>query len=267
MPSGRLRSLPVTRSAVAAFGIILMFASLIWLQSIPRARAPISGNFPAPGRIFPVVVLDPGHGGQDSGAMCGGLLEKDLTLDVARRADQKLQAQGLATVMTRIGDGYVSLADRVALTNHIPDCIFVSIHFNEGSKAVTSGIETYYAGHQTIVAGPIAAWLPFLRKVAAQVPNVESQSLAGFIEQSLLTRTHAVDRGTKAEQFFVLANVHHPAVLVEGGFMTNKQDVANLANPGYREQLADAICDGVVRYRKLLQSRIPAEATGVEGAE
>src|SRR2546430_14288278 len=72
----------------------------------------------APGsKPFAVVVLDPGHGGQDSGAMCGGLLEKDLTLDVARRIDRLLDSEGIATLMTRLGDTYVSLTDRAAFAN------------------------------------------------------------------------------------------------------------------------------------------------------
>ena len=269
MPNGGSQFFTGLRSVVAALGIILMFVSMIWLQSIPREPAPSSEKMPTEGRLFPVVVLDPGHGGQDSGAICGGLMEKDLTLDIAQRVDQKLQAQGLAAVMTRVGDAYVSLADRVALTNRVPNSIFVSIHFNEGNKPVSSGIETYYAEHQ-ITGGirPIAAWLPFLRRVNLETPNLQSQSLAGFIQQSLLGRTHAIDRGVKAQQFFVLANVRHPAVLVEGGFMTNKDDIARLNDPDYREQLADAICDGVIRYRKLLQDRVrPSETAGGDEAE
>ena len=76
--------------------------------------------------------------------MCGTIYEKDLTFDIAQRVDRLLQAQGLATLMTRVGDSYVSLADRAAVTNRARDCIFVSIHFNEGKKVV-AGVETYYA--------------------------------------------------------------------------------------------------------------------------
>src|SRR5438876_5360097 len=97
---------------------------------------------------FAVVVLDPGHGGQDSGAMCGGVMEKDLTLDVARRVDRLLESEGIATLMTRLGDSYASLADRVAFGNRVKDSIFVSIHFNEDNKPVASGVETYYPAHQ-----------------------------------------------------------------------------------------------------------------------
>ena len=80
--------------------------------------------------------------------MCGGVMEKDLTLDIARRVDRLLDSEGVATLMTRLGDSYVSLADRAAFGNRAKESIFVSIHFNEDNKPVASGVETYYAAHQ-----------------------------------------------------------------------------------------------------------------------
>lgn len=251
----RFRMPRAMRNLVAWMGLLLMVASFAWLEWTSKPAAPISTIAPPTRQPFVVVVLDPGHGGQDSGAMCGGMLEKDLTLDVVQRIDRLLQAQGLTTVMTRVGDGYVSPADRAALTNRVPDCVFVSIHFNEGNKSVSSGIETYYAEHQLPSGNPIVSWLPFLQRTAAETPNLESQSLAGFIQEALVARTQAVNRGTKAEQFFVIANVRHPAVLIEGGFLTNKEDMARLASGDYREQIAGAITEGIIRYRDLLKQR------------
>lgn len=251
----RFRMPRAMRNLVAWMGLFLMVASLAWLQWTSKPTVPAPGAAPSTREPFAVVVVDPGHGGQDSGAMCGGMLEKDLTLDVAQRIDRLLQAQGLTTVMTRVGDGYVSPADRASLTNRVPDCVFVSIHFNEGNKPVSSGIETYYAGHQMLSGNPIVSWLPFLQHVAAEVPNLESQSLAGFIQEALVARTQAVNRGTKAEQFFVITNVRHPAVLVEGGFLTNKEDMTRLASGDYREQMAGAISEGIMRYRDFLKQR------------
>jgi N-acetylmuramoyl-L-alanine amidase len=179
-------------------------------------------------------------------------MEKDLTLDVAQRVDRRLREMGLATLMTRAGDNYVSLADRTAMTNRLRDCVLVSIHFNEGNKPVSTGIETYYAEHQmTSGALRLASWLPFLQRVSSEGPNLESQSLAGFIQQALVARTHAVNRGTKTQQFFVLANVQHPAVLVEGGFISNKDDASKLGSVEYREEIAAAISDGILRYREV----------------
>ena len=248
------------RTILAWLGLLLMVASFVWLQVISPPEAPLPTRLT--GQAFPVVVIDPGHGGQDSGAMCGTVLEKDLTFDVAQRLDRQLQAKGLSTVMTRVGDSYVSLAERAALTNRVQDCVFVSIHFNEGNEAGTStGVETYYADHQITLGMPAVSWLPFLQRASAQAPNFESQSLAGFIQEALVAHTQAVDRGTKAQQYFVIANVRHPAVLVEGGFLTNKEDNAKLGNQDYREQLAGAICDGIVRYRDILKERRAQLAT------
>src|SRR5207249_940840 len=144
-----------------------MMASFVWIQfrqteraksaAEPRAAQPSA----APGP-FAVVVLDPGHGGQDSGAMCGGLLEKDLTLDVARRIYRLLDSEGIATLMTRLWDTYVSLADRAAFANQIRNCIFVSIHFNEHNHPISTGVETYYASHHIPSASSAASLLPFL---------------------------------------------------------------------------------------------------------
>lgn len=246
----------------------MMAVSIVWMESLVPEQARTSQERLS--ETFPVVVLDPGHGGNDSGAMCGNMLEKDLTFDVARRLDRQLQAKGLGTILTRIGDSYVSLAERTALTNRVPDCVFVSIHFNEGNKEGTStGIETYYADHQITPGAPVVPWLPFLQRASSQTPNIESQSLAGFIQDALVRQTQAANRGTKPQQYFVIANVHHPAVLVEGGFINNPAELAKLGEEQYREQLATAICDGIVRYRDLLrQRRSPlATAAGASGGE
>src|SRR5438132_13671999 len=207
------------KNIVAWLGLSLMVVSFVWWQilSIPRPAASVRHTAaPAP---FTLVVLDPGHGGQDSGAMCGAIFEKDLTLDIAQRVDRLLQSQGLATVMTRVGDSYISLAERASLTDRVTDCVLVSIHFNEGNKPVSHGVKTYYADQQTPAGSPIISWLPFLQRIAAAAPNLESQSLAAFIQTALVERTKAIDRGTKTEQFFVITNVRHPAVLVEAGFL------------------------------------------------
>ena len=241
------------RTLLAVFGLVVMAVCLVWLDSIPRVE-----KFPEPAttasrEAFPLVVLDPGHGGQDSGAMCAGVMEKDLTLDVAQRVDRRLREAGLATLMTRAGDNYISLADRAAMTNRVRDCILVSIHFNEGNKPVSTGIETFYAERQTATGPILASWFPFLR-VSAEGPNLESQSLAGFVQEALVKRTHALNRGTKTQQFFVLANVRHPAVLVEGGFISNKDDISKLGSADYREEIAAAINDGILHYREVLKA-------------
>jgi len=252
------------RTILAFAGLLLMTASLIWIGSHQHERTAVErqskATRPTTQKPFAVVVLDPGHGGQDSGAMCGGVMEKDLTLDVARRVDRLLDSEGIATLMTRLGDTYVSLADRAAFGNRVKDSIFISIHFNEDNKPVATGVETYYAAHQ-ITAGPVLAWwLPFLSRPPSQSPKPESQSLAGFIQEALVARTRSVDRGTQPKQFFVIANVTSPAVLIEGGFLTNKEDISKLATEDYRDQLAAAVADGILHYRDAVSRRESAIA-------
>jgi N-acetylmuramoyl-L-alanine amidase len=248
-------------NVLAFAGLLLMIASFAWTlhrqAERPAARAPSRTAQPPPAapKPFAVVVLDPGHGGQDSGAMCGGIMEKDLTLDVARRIDRLLDSEGIATLMTRLGDNYVSLADRAAFANRVTDCIFVSIHFNEDNKPVATGVETYYAAHQITAGSFLASWLPFLWRPLSDSPNPESQRLAGFIQEALVARTRAVDRGTRGSEFFVIANVTAPAVLIEGGFLTNKEDISKLATEDYRDQIAAAVADGILRYRDAASQR------------
>jgi N-acetylmuramoyl-L-alanine amidase len=233
-------------------GLLLMAACFVWVQLLPRAPwNPEEEVAPQDRGGVAMVVIDAGHGGQDSGTTRDGVLEKDLTLDVARRLDQLLRANGFRTLLTRAADEYISLANRATAANAQRNCVFVSIHFDEGSRAAASGVNTYYAARQIAKSPSLPSWLPFVQTVSAEPANLESQSLAGFVQQALVARTQAVDRGTRAEQFYVIANVSHPAVLVEGGFLTNNDDMAKLRNDDYRQQLAVAISEGIMRYRQL----------------
>jgi N-acetylmuramoyl-L-alanine amidase len=258
------------RRTVPWFGLFLLAASFVWFVLIlPEKEVAVKQPihrlaFEEP---FSIVVFDPGHGGQDSGAICGNVLEKDLTLDVGRRAEQLMRAQGLQTVMTRSDDHYVSLGERTAIANRQRNCIFVSIHFNDVERSAVSGVETYYA-LPPIAGVPVSwSWLPFGQQMLTEPPNAESQNLASFIQDALVAHTQAVNRGTKPEQFYVLANVWHPAVLVEAGFITNKSDVSKLENEQYREQIARAISDGIMAYREVVGHNQPTLALAVPRSE
>jgi N-acetylmuramoyl-L-alanine amidase len=260
------------RNLLGVAGLLLMIASLAWISFHQDKRPAVykesKATQPQTSKPFAVVVLDPGHGGEDSGAMCGGVMEKDLALDVARRVDRLLDSEGVATLMTRLGDSYVSLADRAAFGNRVKESIFISIHFNEDNKPVASGVETYYAAHQINSASTFASWLPFFSQPPSDSPKPESQSLAGFIQEALVVRTRSVDRGTQPKQFFVIANVSSPAVLIEGGFITNQDELSKLASEDYRDQLAAAVADGILRYRDAVsQQKSALAATGQKSAE
>ena len=247
------------RSLLAWVGLFLMAGSFVWLQltAVPRSLTRLELP-PPPAAPFAVVVIDPGHGGQDSGTTKTGLVEKELTLDVAHRVERLLQERGLVTLLTRGDDRYVSLQDRATIANSQPESVFVSIHFDEAGRSAVTGIETYYAAHPISVPERVASWLPFLQRTSSEPPNLESQSLANFVQESLVAHTQATNRGTRPQQFFVIANVHHPAVLVEGGFLTSKDDVIKLANADYREEMAAGIAQGILQYRDtLLEKRTP----------
>jgi N-acetylmuramoyl-L-alanine amidase len=247
------------RSILAWIGLLLMLGSFVWLQitAVPRSLTRLEPK-PPPNAPFALVVIDPGHGGQDSGTTKNGLVEKDLTLDLAHRVERYLQQRGFVVVLSRADDSYVSLQDRAAIANNQPNCVFVSIHFDEAGRAAATGIETYYAAHAISIPERVASWLPFLQRTSNEPPNLESQSLASFVQDSIIAQTQATNRGTRPEQFFVIANVRHPAVLVEGGFLTNKDEAVKLTNADYREQMAAGIAEGIVNYRQtLLEQQTP----------
>ncbi|MBA3962617.1 MAG: N-acetylmuramoyl-L-alanine amidase [Chthoniobacterales bacterium] len=248
------------RPILSWFGLILLAISFVCfllvtppLQPVAKSRPIARGNEAAP-----VIVLDPGHGGQDSGAMCGAVLEKDLTLDVARRAEMLLRAAGYTTRLTRDSDRYLSLAQRAEVANHEKNSLFVSIHFNDGERAAASGVETYFAARQNATSPGIFGWFSFLQPRESKPLFAQSESLARFLQAALVERTQALNRGIKSERFYVIAQVRHPSALVEGGFITNPADVAKLTTTGYRQQIASAICDGICRYR---EASLPNEPT------
>lgn len=241
------------RRVLAWSGLICLTISFVWFVRLPVPMEPGTASRPPLVRgesSLPVVVLDAGHGGRDSGAMCGTMLEKDLTLDVAQRAELLLRAAGYTTVLTRENDRYLSLAERAAVGNAEDDSLFISIHFNDGQRAAASGVETFYALHEAGGGSRLFAWLPFVQRVDHALLTSKSENLAGCLQQALVERTRAVDRGIKSEQFYVISNVRHPAALVEGGFITNQADMTKLATTEYRQQIALAISDGVQRYRE-----------------
>ena len=136
-----------SQRVLAWSGLLLMAICLAWLQLVPGPEKPAVTDRPGSPQKPSVglVIIDAGHGGQDSGAMHNGVLEKDLTLDVARRVEGFARVHGFRTMLTRPSDIWVSLAARAEAANRENDCVFVSIHFDEGSRAVATGVQTFYA--------------------------------------------------------------------------------------------------------------------------
>lgn len=179
----------------------------------------------APLMAFQTVVIDPGHGGHDLGAADSYVYEKHINLDVSRRLERSLKEAGFKTVMTRTKDEFIALSERSSIANRYRNAIFVSIHFNSSYRVAALGIETFYR-------------------------TAESEKLAQLVQKELIKNVGATDRGVKTANFAVLKNTKHPAVLVEGGFVSNKDERSAMTDPLYRQVVADSIARGVVAFRR-----------------
>jgi N-acetylmuramoyl-L-alanine amidase len=234
---------------------------VVFLGCFTFVIAPEMERTPAREKILPAsdtpmtVVIDPGHGGNDEGTKFYHLAEKDVTLDVAQRLERTLRSFKLSTVLTRRDDHYVALCDRVAVANKIENAIFVSIHFNSSSSAIYSGVETYYAD-QKLPPSQDWTWMGiFSRADEPQLDNGET--LAGFVQASLVTKLNAANRGIRGRPLYVVRHTRAPAVLIEGGFVSNPLENQLLRNDEYKQRMADAIAEGIVNYEKTQRRSLP----------
>jgi N-acetylmuramoyl-L-alanine amidase len=215
----------------------------------------------------PVVVIDPGHGGVDDGTKYFGLAEKDVTLDVAQRLERLLKQDQIATVLTRRDDVYVPLPERVQIANDISEnnsnVIFVSIHFNQSPVESVDGIETYYADEKIPPASDWT-WIGFFTHSEDQQLDL-GENLAAFIQNSLVSKMMATNRGIKSRSLFVVRHTRMPAVLVEGGFLSNKVQNQMLRNDGYRDSIAQGIASGIVAYVHTMHP-LPTQHLALSGA-
>lgn len=175
---------------------------------------------------FSRVVIDPGHGGHDRGAMFGYLYEKHLALDVSFRLQRYLKKKGIPSVLTRNRDVFVPLEDRPAVANALGKSIFVSIHFNYVSYSGPAGTETFYH-------------------------SASGYRLASAIQNSVASALGTPNRGVKFARFKVLRSSNVPAALVEGGFISTGNDRARVLDPKYRQRLAEAIGEGILRFKRM----------------
>jgi N-acetylmuramoyl-L-alanine amidase len=202
----------------------------------------------APRNIMPTVVIDPGHGGNDGGAKTNGLVEKEVALDVALRLEKALNAYNFPTALTRKGDEYVSLPDRVAIANQFEHSLFVSIHFNQSRLSGVGGVETFYAD-QKMPQEQDWTFIGFFSKPPPQTLD-NGSTLAGFIQASLVMKMDPVNRGIKTRCLYVVRHTRAPAALIEGGFLSNPLEAQLLKNSDYRDRLAAAIAEGILSYQR-----------------
>ena len=215
------------------------------------------------------VVLDPGHGGKDTGAVGPtGVREKDVTLDVAHRVAPVLAAQGVQVVLTRDDDRFVSLEERTARANAFNADLFVSIHCNASESRGRRGVETYVLD---TTRDEIAARVAARENATTQAASAELASILGGMRMAdeaqrstrfaqLLQRASvtamnmkfpdAVDGGVHTAGFYVLVGARMPSVLFETSYISNAAEEQRLGTPDYRQLVADAIANAVQAYRE-----------------
>ena len=256
--------------------------------NIPPNQAPAAVDAaPAPSKAAPVtalptkgsdqllpartgkirIVLDAGHGGWDSGTVGRqGLLEKDLVLDVTQRLGRLLQERlGVEVMFTRTSDTYLPLEQRADFANAAQADLFVSVHANYSNYAAARGVETYYTnlfsapGSRDVEKhedGTFAKPTPVSLSVDALHEKIEeSQRLAASVQHSLYSALAANssgirNRGIKDSAFVVLTGTTMPAILTEISFVSSPADEHNLQTTGYRQQIAEALYQGIASYQQ-----------------
>lgn len=240
--------------------------------STPPPKPGGNVDSPAPKPQPKVVVIDPGHGGFDPG-MVGVVVEKQITLAVALRLREILQARGIQVIMTREQDEHLSrdkatdLSMRADMANSKRN-LFVSIHVNANGKGTAQGVETYVFGKtvdnslldkviQENGGGEIGKRLTrqaeslaesLVSDIFAQFNLKYSKQLATFVQQSLVRATGALDRSVYSASLHVLRNARIPAILVEIGFGDHKIEGAKLADPKYQDRVATALADAIEKF-------------------
>jgi len=207
---------------------------------LPLARFPV-----LPNETNPVVVIDPGHGGENTGARSvrDGRFEKDFALDWALRLRPLLEGRGWKVFLTRTNDIDLFLSERVALATELHATLFLSLHFNSAARPDQSGLETYCL---TPAGLPSTLTRDYEDDTALVFPNnaFDSQNLqyALRLHRALVETTGGVDRGVRRARFMgVLRTQNRPAVLLEAGYLSNPREAQLIGQPEYRQKLAEAV--------------------------
>ena len=224
------------------------------------------------------VVIDPGHGGHDPGARGNGISESALVLDVATRLEALLKKQNVEVVLTRRGDTYLSLEERTALANKSEADLFLSIHANTNAVQSVRGVETYFlnfasnpeaeaiAARENAGSDRSMRHLPdIVRAIAMNNKLDESRDFATIVQSTLYTQLRQTNKtlknlGVKQAPFMVLVNARMPSVLAEISFMSNRAEATLLKTERYKQQIAEALSAGIMRYQSALKRAAPARA-------
>jgi N-acetylmuramoyl-L-alanine amidase len=234
------------------------------------------------------IVVDAGHGGHDTGTIGpSGLLEKDLTLDVALRLGKMLESRlGADVVYTRDDDTFIPLETRTAVANQQQADLFISIHANSSSDANARGVETYYlnftssadalevaARENAVSEKSIHELQDLVKKIAMKEKIEESREFASDVQKllhaGLAAKAPAIrDRGVKKAPFIVLIGANMPSVLAEISFLSNPTDERRLQTPDYRQKIAESLYKGIARYVSGLSGvKVAAKGNGTLGQQ
>jgi N-acetylmuramoyl-L-alanine amidase len=213
---------------------------------LPGARAPESAPAPAARSPF---IIDPGHGGEDLGAVVFGRREKDIALAIARKVSDRLQAAGSVPVrLTRDYDTFLPLNARVDEALEWRGAAFISLHLNQVRARKASGITVYAFGPQHFrrVRGRRRGHVPPLPAPPSELAR-RSAALADAVARSLRSSGFKVDPPATAP-FYVLKNPGIPSILIELGYLSNPKEAKRLADPAYQDRLAEALCVSLQAY-------------------
>jgi N-acetylmuramoyl-L-alanine amidase len=214
------------------------------------------------------IVIDPGHGGHDPGARGSGVTEAALVLDIALRLERLLApTPGVAVVLTRRTDEFVSLEERTAIANREDADLFLSIHANASASAKAGGVETYFldfattpraaavAARENAASGQaMHALSDFVKAIALNNKLDESRDFATYVQRSMVQKlkggnTAVRDLGVKQAPFVVLIGAAMPSALAEVAFVTNAQEAKLLRGESYRQRIADALGQAILKYQ------------------
>jgi N-acetylmuramoyl-L-alanine amidase len=257
------------RVVVDVYGSRAAPETLQWPEPQRGSESAPPSRLSMPLRRVHTVVIDPGHGGRDPGAIgLGGIREKDVNLRLARLLATRLDQLGFEVVLTRNDDSTLDLEERTARAESAGGDLFVSIHANASPRRRTRGIEIYYLDenherHSLDVAarenGVPRGEMDSLQRTLARMRVSEASYHSGRLAQlvhdevaSVISKRYrgAADLGVKQGPFYVLFLSSMPAILVEAGFLTNRDDAKLLRRADFLETLADRIAAGLVRYRE-----------------
>ncbi len=205
------------------------------------------------------VVLDPGHGGDDSGTSGPWGNEKTFALDVALTAREELLRAGFKVEMTRSTDKDVSLEDRVAFANQFSNAVFISVHFNSSSGG--SGVESYALAPAGVPSNASAENHPGAVNTEWYQGNAQDAAniaLTAAVHASILSKVSVFDRGVRHARFHVLRDAKIPAVLVEAGFLNDRVEGAHIASASYRQKLGQAVAAAVTSYNRAVNFQTSA---------